>query len=335
MKPVVAMKPMRAKKPPAPHMQPRTTQRWQLQDTLDLFALPFADLLDEARTVHLKCFAGNQVQASALLNIKTGKCPENCSYCPQSAHYDTDLQSEPLMAIESVCQAAQRAKELGSTRFCMGAAWRSPNDTDLAVVAEMVKRVRALGMETCTTLGMLTEEQARTLQEAGLDYYNHNIDTSESHYDSIISSRSFADRMDTIAKVQQQGIKVCAGGIIGMGESRQDRAMMLCTLANLTLPPDSVPINKLVPIPGTPLADAQEVDVFEFVRVIAVARILMPQAYVRLSAGRESMSDELQFLCFFAGANSVFYGEQLLTTPNASPTADSDLFARLGMSIER
>jgi biotin synthase len=272
---------------------------------------------------------------STLLSIKTGACPEDCAYCPQSVRYDTGIEAQALMAVEEVRSAATRARAAGATRFCMGAAYRSPKARDLAVIAEMVRAVRELGLETCATLGMLEPAQAQQLKDAGLDYYNHNLDTSAQFYDQIISTRTYQDRLDTLSAVRSAGIKVCCGGIVGLGESGADRAELLRTLANLPEHPESVPINQLVKVPGTPLAGAGEVDPFDFVRTIALARILMPRAHVRLSAGREAMSDELQALCFLAGANSIFYGEKLLTTGNPDVARDRELFARLGLSAER
>jgi len=301
------------------------------QEAKKIFELPFAELIYQAQSVHREHFNPNAVQISTLLSIKTGRCPENCAYCPQSAHYKTGLQKEPLMEMEAVLEAARRAKEAGSTRFCMGAAWRGPHDEDLKRVCEMVKEVKKLGLETCVTLGLLKDGQAEMLKEAGLDFYNHNIDTSEEFYDKVITTRTFQDRLDTLGKVRESGIKVCCGGILGMGETNDDRIKMLVTLANLAEPPESVPINQLIRIPGTPLENESEVDPFDFVRTIALARILMPKAYIRLSAGREQMSDELQSLCFLAGANSMFYGEKLLTAGNPVPEKDNALFERLGL----
>ena len=304
---------------------------WTLQESEALFNLPFNELMYMAQTTHRHYFDPNTVQISTLLSIKTGRCPEDCSYCPQSAHYKTGLQKEPLMELEDVLKAAARAKEAGSTRFCMGAAWRGPSEKDLNTVCEMVTEVKKLGLETCVTLGLLKDNQATQLKEAGLDFYNHNIDTSPEFYDQIISTRTFQDRLDTLDKVRQCGVKVCSGGILGLGETNTDRIGMLVALANLDEPPESVPINKLIKIPGTPLANQTDVDCFDFVRTIALARILMPKTMVRLSAGREDMSDELQALCFMAGANSIFYGEKLLTAANPEPEQDHALFKRLGL----
>ena len=308
---------------------------WTLAEVEALFALPFMDLMFRAQRVHRAWHDPNAVQLSTLLSIKTGACPEDCAYCPQSVHYQTGLAREALLEVAAVRAAATRARAAGATRFCMGAAWRSPKDRDLRVVAAMVREVRTLGLETCATLGMLTPDQAAQLKDAGLDYYNHNLDTSAEFYGEIISTRSYQERLDTLAAVRAAGIHVCCGGIVGMGESVTDRALLLRTLANLPQHPESVPINRLVKVPGTPLADAPEVDPFDFVRAIAVARVLLPRAHVRLSAGREAMSDELQALCLLAGANSIFYGERLLTTGNPDVERDRQLLARLKVSAER
>lgn len=302
-----------------------------LQQVLQWFDLPFFDLLHEAHQVHRTHWDPADVQLSQLLSIKTGGCPEDCAYCPQASRYDDPNQRQGLMELETVVERAKAAKARGATRFCMGAAWRSPKDRDLEKVAAMVREVKALGLETCATLGMLKSEQAQTLAEAGLDYYNHNIDSDPDFYSSIITTRDFGDRIETLHHVRDAGMKVCCGGIVGMGESRRQRAGMLLALASMPEPPQSVPINRLVQVPGTPLHGTEELDPFEFVRTIAVARILLPKSRVRLSAGRESMSDELQALCFFAGANSIFYGETLLTTPNPGPDRDASLFERLGI----
>jgi biotin synthase len=307
---------------------------WTLEEVRALFALPFPDLMFQAQSVHRRHFDPAEVQVSTLLSIKTGGCPEDCAYCPQSVRYDTGLEREALLAIEEVVERAGAARAAGATRFCMGAAYRSPKDRDLAVVIEMVRRVRGLGLETCATLGMLTAEQALELKEAGLDYYNHNLDTSEAFYGKIISTRTYQDRLDTLEAVRNAGINVCCGGILGMGEGAEDRAALLHTLATLPEHPQSVPINQLVQVAGTPLAGSAPLDPFDFVRAIAVARILMPRAHVRLSAGRSDMSDELQALCFLAGANSIFYGEKLLTTGNPDVAADQALFTRLGLRPE-
>jgi biotin synthase len=307
---------------------------WTLAEVQALFALPFMDLILRAQHVHRAHHAANTVQMSTLLSIKTGACPEDCAYCPQSVRYDTGLTRAALMEVAEVREAAARAKAAGATRFCLGAAYRSPKARELEVIAHMIREVRSLGLESCATLGMLTVEQAGQLKAAGLDYYNHNLDTSPEFYGEIITTRSYQDRLATLDAVRTAGLKVCCGGIIGMGESPADRAQLLRTLANLHEHPESVPINRLVRVAGTPLADAADVDPFDFVRTIAVARILMPRAQVRLSAGRESMSDELQALCFLAGANSIFYGEKLLTTGNPDVTRDRSLLARLGLTAE-
>lgn len=304
---------------------------WTREEIEALFALPFADLVFEAARVHRENFNPNEVQVSTLLSIKTGACPEDCAYCPQSVRYDTGLEREALMAVDKVVAEARKARANGASRFCMGAAWRSPKDRQLDVVIEMVKAVKAEGLETCCTLGMLTAEQAARLAEAGLDYYNHNIDTSPEHYQDIITTRGFEDRLNTLQNVRDAGINVCCGGIVGLGEDQSDRAGMLQVLASMDPHPESVPINQLVAVEGTPLAEAPPVDPLDFVRTIAVARILMPKSHVRLSAGRTAMSDEMQALCFLAGANSIFYGDKLLTTPNPESSRDMQLFARLGV----
>lgn len=304
---------------------------WQVGEIDGLFNLPFNDLLFHAQQLHRHYFDPNQVQVSTLLSIKTGKCPEDCGYCPQSIRYDTGLEVEPLMPLDEVIESAKAAKANGSSRFCMGAAWRSPKDRDLDPVIEMVRAVKDLGLETCLTLGMLTESQTRRLKEAGLDYYNHNLDTSPEFYGEVITTRTYQDRLDTLEHVRNAGMHVCCGGILGMGESRYDRVRLMQQLANQPQHPESVPINMLVRVEGTPLQEAEDFDHIEFVRSIAVARILMPQSYVRLSAGREEMSDEMQALCFLAGANSVFYGEKLLTTPNPGADHDRQLFDKLGI----
>ncbi|WP_198341662.1 biotin synthase BioB [Perlucidibaca aquatica] len=305
---------------------------WTRTEVRALFELPFNDLLFQAQQVHRQHFDANAVQVSTLLSIKTGACPEDCKYCSQSGHYDTGLDKEKLLAIEKVVQEAKNAREKGASRFCMGAAWRSPREKDMPYVIEMVKQVKALGLETCMTLGMLDSGQASQLAQAGLDYYNHNLDTSPEHYNQIITTRSYQDRLDTLAHVRDAGMKVCAGGIVGLGESREDRVGLLTQLATLPAHPDSVPINQLVKIAGTPLGDVDDLDPFEFVRTIAVARILMPKSMVRLSAGRENMPESQQALCFLAGANSIFYGEKLLTTANPEAEADRKLFQRLGLT---
>ncbi|MDH5181078.1 MAG: biotin synthase BioB [Gammaproteobacteria bacterium] len=306
---------------------------WSVAEISDLFEQPFNDLLFQAQSLHRQHFDPNSVQVSSLLSIKTGKCPEDCAYCPQSVRHDAELNVDPLMPLAEVLDAAGKAKAMGSTRFCMGAAWRSPKDKDLDKVIDMVKGVKALGMETCLTLGMLTEKQTQRLKAAGLDYYNHNLDTSPEFYGEIISTRTYQDRLDTLSHVRDAGIHVCCGGIVGMGETRRDRIGLLQQLANQPQHPESVPINMLVRVEGTPLADESELDHLEFVRTLAVARIMMPHSYVRLSAGREKMSDELQALCFHAGANSIFYGEKLLTTTNPDTEHDMALFAKLGISV--
>ncbi|HTQ36491.1 MAG TPA: biotin synthase BioB [Steroidobacteraceae bacterium] len=313
-------------------------REWRLAEVQALFELPFMDLLFRAQQVHRAFHAPNRVQMSTLLSIKTGGCPEDCAYCPQSIHYDTGVAREDMLPVAAVVEAARRAQAAGATRFCMGAAFRSPKQKDIERVAAMIREVNALGLETCATLGMLTPEQARELKDAGLDYYNHNVDSSPEFYAQIISTRTYQHRLDTLEAVRKASLKVCSGGIIGMGETRADRAGMLATLANLPEQPQSVPINQLVQVKGTPLEGTAEtgrgVDGFEFVRTIAVARILMPQAQVRLSAGREAMSDELQALAFMAGANSIFYGEKLLTTGNPDVARDRALLQRLQISAE-
>jgi biotin synthase len=308
---------------------------WSHAEVQALFDLPFMEVLFRAQGVHRAHFDPNEVQLSTLLSIKTGACPEDCAYCPQSLRFNTGLQNEPLMEVETVKTAAAQAKAAGASRFCMGAAWRSPKDRDLDTVIEMVTAVKAMGLETCMTLGMLKAQQAQRLADAGLDYYNHNLDSSESYYKEIISTRTYQDRLDTLANVRDAGMKVCCGGIVGMGEQAADRVELLRTLANLPQHPESVPINNLVQVPGTPLDGAEKLDAFDFVRMIAVARILMPKSHVRLSAGRQQMSDETQALCFFAGANSIFYGEKLLTTGNPDHLRDQQLFARLGLRSDR
>jgi biotin synthase len=307
---------------------------WTLAEVERLFAQPFMDLLFQAQRVHRANHEPNTVQTSTLLSIKTGACPEDCAYCPQSVRYDTGLERETLMEVAAVRESAQRARAAGATRFCMGAAYRSPKAKDIAVIAQMIREVRAAGLETCATLGMLTPEQAHELKDAGLDYYNHNLDTSPEYYGEIITTRTYQDRLDTLGAVREAGLKVCCGGIVGMGESSADRASLLMTLANLPEHPESVPINQLVRVAGTPLEGAADVDPFDFVRTIAVARLLMPRSHVRLSAGRQAMSDEMQALCFLAGANSIFYGEKLLTTGNPDVERDRQLFARLGLRPE-
>jgi biotin synthase len=304
---------------------------WTRAQVRALFALPFPDLIFEAQRIHRLHFDPCEVQISTLLSIKTGGCPEDCAYCPQSIHYETGVTAEKLMSIDAVLAEARAAKEAGAGRFCMGAAWRSPKDRDLEQVCAMVEGVKSLGLETCATLGMLTEVQARRLKAAGLDYYNHNLDTSPEYYQQIITTRTYRDRLETLAHVRAAGIHVCCGGIVGMGEDLEDRVGMIATLASLPQHPESVPINMLVQVEGTPLATGQTIDPLDFVRTIAVARITMPKSMVRLSAGREGMSDETQALCLLAGANSIFYGPKLLTTPNPGPDHDMRLLDRLGM----
>ncbi len=304
---------------------------WRLDEIEALYDMPFNDLLFRAQSVHREHFDPNAVQVSTLLSIKTGGCPEDCGYCPQSVHHEASVPAEKLMDIDAVVEAARNARQAGASRFCMGAAWRNPRGRNFERVLEMVERVRAEGLETCVTLGMLDAGQSQQLKAAGLDYYNHNLDTSPEFYGEIISTRTYEDRLETLQHVRNAGINVCCGGIVGMGEARGDRASLLQQLACQAPHPESVPVNLLVRVEGTPLADESALDPFEFVRTIAVARILMPQSHVRLSAGRESMSDELQALCFLAGANSIFYGEKLLTTPNPDAAHDRQLFERLGL----
>ena len=306
---------------------------WTLDEASEIFRLPLNDLIFQAQTVHRQNFDPNEIQVSSLLSIKTGSCSEDCAYCPQSAHYDTGLGKESLLPIDEVLEAARQARLQGAGRFCMGAAWRSPNDRDIERVCTMVEGIKALGMETCVTLGMLTDNQTKRLKEAGLDYYNHNLDTSEAYYSQIISTRTYQDRLDTLDRVRDAGLNVCCGGIVGMGESHDDRAALLVQLANLPKHPESVPINRLVQVTGTPLSEVAQLDSFDFVRTIAVARIMMPGSRVRLSAGRSDMSDEMQALCFLAGANSIFYGERLLTTDNPVADEDQQLFRRLGLKM--
>jgi len=308
---------------------------WTREQVAALFDLPFNDLLYQAQTVHRAHFNPNEIQLSTLLSIKTGACPEDCKYCPQSARYDTGLEKEKLLQIEKVIEAAKAAKSSGSSRFCMGAAWRSPHDRDIPAIEGMIQEVKALGLETCMTLGMLTENQAQRLSEAGLDYYNHNLDTSREFYGDIITTRTYQDRLDTLANVRSSGMKVCAGGIVGMGEEQKDRVGLLMELANLPEHPDSVPINMLVKVAGTPMEHKEDLDPFEFIRTIAVARIIMPQSYVRLSAGREEMNEQMQAMAFMAGANSIFYCDKLLTTPNPQANNDMQLLKRLGISPEQ
>jgi len=305
--------------------------QFQLNQIIKLFELPFMDLINQAIQVHRKFHDPNQIQISTLLSIKTGGCPENCKYCPQSAHYDTGLEKQALMSVEKIVESANQAKQSGASRFCMGAAWRSLHDRDVEKICEIILAVKETGMETCMTLGMLTQAQSEKLKQAGLDFYNHNIDSSEEFYSEIISTRNFSDRLQTLQNVRDAGLNVCSGGIVGMGESRIDRAKMLMILANLPKQPESVPINMLVKVKGTPLENLESFDQFEFIRTIAVARIMMPKSKVRLSAGREEMNEQTQALCFLAGANSIFYGEKLLTTDNPEAKKDQELFAKLGI----
>ncbi|EJG0714348.1 biotin synthase BioB [Vibrio parahaemolyticus] len=307
---------------------------WTHAEVRDLMEKPFMDLLFEAQLVHRQYQQTNHVQVSTLLSIKTGACPEDCKYCPQSARYTTDIEKERLMEVERVLDAAQKAKNAGSTRFCMGAAWKNPKERDMPYLTDMIKGVKDMGLETCMTLGMLTPEQAKQLANAGLDYYNHNLDTSPEFYGNIITTRTYQDRLDTLSHVRDAGMKICSGGIIGMGESANDRAGLLVELANLPTHPESVPINMLVKVKGTPLETVDDVDPFDFIRLIAIARIMMPQSAVRLSAGRENMNEQMQALCFMAGANSVFYGCKLLTTPNPSEDKDMMLFKKLGINSQ-
>jgi len=316
---------------PRPAAPIDTPERWSVAEVEALFALPFAELMHQAQTVHRAHFDPSEVQLSTLLSIKTGGCPEDCSYCPQAARYDTGVEASKLMEPEAVLEAARRAQAAGATRFCMGAAWRGPKDRDVEKVAELISAVKSLGLETCATLGMLEDGHAETLQEAGLDYYNHNIDTAPDKYGDIISTRQYEDRLDTLQRVRGAGVKVCCGGIVGMGETRTQRAALIAALANLDPYPESVPINNLVQVEGTPLHGQAKLDPLEFVRAIAVARITMPTSRVRLSAGRQQLGDAVQALCFLAGANSIFYGDKLLTTGNPDVQADRELLDRLGM----
>ena len=306
---------------------------WSVEEVERVLSKPFLTLMHEAQSVHRRNFKPNGVQLATLISIKTGGCPEDCGYCPQSVRFNTGVEDESLMDVGTVVQAARAAKDKGASRFCMGAAWRGPKDREVAKVAEMISAVKSLGLETCATLGLLKEGHAQQLKKAGLDYYNHNIDTSESHYSEIISTRQQSDRHHTLKQVIEAGVSVCCGGIVGMGESRRDRADMIAQLANMDPYPQSVPINNLVKVEGTPLSQMEDIDPFEFVRTIAAARITMPRAVVRLSAGRKEMSDEMQALCFMAGANSIFYGEKLLTTANSVSDGDDDLFDRLGLDV--
>ena len=316
-------------------IKPAIRHDWTIEEARSLFDLPFNDLLFQAQSIHRRFFDPNQVQVSTLLSIKTGACPEDCKYCPQSGRFDTGLDKEKLLEVDKVVAQAEQAKRNGSTRFCMGAAWRNPPSRDIPYILEMVKKVKALGMETCMTLGMLSADQAKQLADAGLDYYNHNLDTSPEFYGEIITTRTYADRLETLAHVRTAGLKTCCGGIVGMGEQPRDRAGLLTQLANLPEHPQSVPINLLVKVQGTPLEDAEDLDPLEFVRTIAVARIMMPVSHVRLSAGRDNMSDALQALCFLAGANSMFSGDKLLTTPLPGENRDRSLFQKLGITAEQ
>lgn len=312
-----------------------TRNDWTREEIQHLYEQPFMDLVFKAQQIHREYFDANVIQVSTLLSIKTGKCPEDCKYCSQSAHYDSKLEAEKRIAVDKVISEAKDALESGSSRFCMGAAWRNPHERDMPYVLEMVREVKALGLETCMTLGMLNQSQAERLHDAGLDYYNHNLDTSREYYSHIISTRTFDDRLDTLDHVRSAGMKVCSGGIVGLGENRNDRVGLLQELATLPMHPESVPINMLVPIEGTPLADVEKLDVTEWIRTIAVARIIMPKSYIRLSAGREALSDSDQALAFLAGANSLFSGEKLLTTPNAGDGKDKQLFQKLGLQAEK
>ncbi|WP_028865571.1 biotin synthase BioB [Psychromonas aquimarina] len=315
---------------------PSTTirQDWTVAEVEAMFAMPFMDLLFEAQTIHRANFPKNEVQVSTLLSIKTGACPEDCKYCPQSARYDTGLEKERLMEVDKVIKAAKDAKATGSTRFCMGAAWKNPKQRDMPYLVDMIKEVKSLGLESCMTLGMLDGDQAEQLSEAGLDYYNHNLDTSPEYYDKIITTRSYQDRLDTLDHVRNAGMKVCSGGIVGLGEEGKDRSGLLVQLANMPRQPESVPINKLVKVQGTPLDNVDDLDEFTFIKTIAIARIMMPKSHVRLSAGREDMSEQTQALCFMAGANSIFYGCKLLTTANPDENSDMKLFKKLGINKE-
>lgn len=311
------------------------TERWNIKKAAMLYQTPFLELLFKAQQIHQQHFNANEIELCTLLSIKTGACPEDCAYCPQSGHYQTTVHKEKLLPLEQVLQHAAIAKANGAVRFCMGAAWRNPTAKDFKQVIEMIKAVKNLGLETCVTLGMLTKEQAQQLKEAGLDFYNHNLDTSPEYYQKIISTRTYQDRLKTLAYIHEAELNICCGGIIGMGESRQDRIAFLVQLAKLTIPPKSIPINRLVPARGTPLANAFEIDNLEFIKTIAVARIMMPSSVIRLSAGRETMSEEMQALCYLAGANSIFYGEKLLTAANVSAQRDLELLKRLGLNIKK
>lgn len=309
-------------------------QNWTVNEVEKMFAMPFLDLVFQAQSIHRANFPPNQVQVSTLLSIKTGACPEDCKYCPQSARYETGLEKEQLLEVDKVIKAAKEAKATGSTRFCMGAAWKNPKARDMPYLVEMIKEVKSLGLESCMTLGMLDEKQAGQLSDAGLDYYNHNLDTSPEYYEKIITTRTYQDRLDTLDNVRSAGMKVCSGGIVGLGEAGKDRSGLLVQLANMPKQPESVPINKLVKVKGTPLADVEDLDDFTFIKTIAIARIMMPKSHVRLSAGREDMSEQTQALCFMAGANSIFYGCKLLTTANPDENSDMKLFKKLGINKE-
>ncbi|MCA0440241.1 MAG: biotin synthase BioB [Proteobacteria bacterium] len=313
------------------HASPAAAQRWSVQAVQELLDRPFMDLLWQAQEVHRQYWPAGDIELATLLSVKTGGCAENCGYCPQSSHFDTGVQAQKLMAVDEVRSAAQAAKNAGATRFCMGAAWRAPKDRDIEKMSELIRTVKGLGLQTCATLGMLQAHQARALRDAGLDYYNHNLDTAPEYYQDVVSTRSYQDRLDTLRHVRAAGVKVCCGGIVGMGEAPVHRAGLIAQLANLDPYPESVPINSLVPVPGTPLAGSAPVDSLDFVRVIAVARITMPRARVRLSAGREQLGEAVQALCFLAGANSIFYGEKLLVTGNPDVAADERLLAKLGL----
>ena len=308
---------------------------WVLSEVMDIFQLPFNDLIFKAQTIHRQYFDANKVQVSTLLSIKTGACPEDCKYCPQSIHHDTGLEKEKLLEVQRVVEEAKAAKDVGATRFCMGAAWKHPTNRDMPYLLEMVKGVKALGMETCMTLGQLSQLQAYALADAGLDFYNHNLDTSPEFYQQIITTRTYSERLQTLAYVREAGIKICSGGILGMGETLKDRANLLIQLANLDQHPESVPINNLVKVKGTPLANEKDIEPFDFIRMLAVARIMMPKSYIRLSAGREQMSEPMQALAFLAGANSIFYGDKLLTTSNPQVDKDNALFVKLGINPEK
>jgi len=331
---VATVSPESLRRTAAPSRAAAAPQRWRVEDVEALFEMPFMDLVYRAQQVHREHFDPNTVQLSTLLSIKTGGCAEDCGYCAQSAHFETGVEAAKLMPLDEVLEAARAAKSKGATRFCMGAAWRSPKARDMERVTEMVREVKSLGMETCMTLGMLDGQQARALKDAGLDYYNHNLDTAPEYYGKVIGTRTYQDRLDTLDQVRSAGISVCCGGIVGMGETRAHRAGLIAELANLAPYPDTVPVNNLVPIPGTPLGNVDPIDPFEFVRTIAVARITMPRAVVRLSAGRQQMDEALQALCLMAGASSIFYGEQLLTTSNPEADRDRALLARLDLRTE-